>query len=164
MAERAPLLAAAGALLLLIPFPTRQRLVWNATPSAPVGLYAVTAPTQIAAGDLVIAWPSAGAARLAAERHYLPLGVPLVKRVAALPGERICAAGAALHGPRGIAVRRLRRDASGRVLPWWEGCGRLSGSAYLLLMADVADSFDGRYFGPVARSRIIGKAHALWLL
>jgi len=164
MAERGPALAAGAALLLLLPAGARPRLVWNATPSAPVGLYAVTAPAKLRAGDLVIVRPPPAAARLAAERHYLPLGVPLVKRIAALPGDPVCASGPTLRGPRGVMVRRLARDAQGRLLPWWNGCGRLGPTAYLLLMADVPDSFDGRYFGPVARARIVGMACPLWLL
>lgn len=165
MPRRAPLvLATCAALLLLIPRRERPIIIWNATASAPVGFYTVTAPTHIAAGDLVIAWPPAAAARLAAARDYLPRGVPLVKRVAAVPGEPICAAGDAVRAPRGVLVQRLRRDASHRLLPWWRGCGRLPASYYLLLMATVPGSFDGRYFGPVAASQIVGKAHPLWLL
>lgn len=164
MHKRESLLAAGVALLMLLPIRVRPLLVWNATPSAPVGLYAVSAPGEIVAGDLVIAWPPEWAARLAASRHYLPRGVPLVKRVAAVPGEHVCGEGAALRGPRGSFVLRLRHDAKGRVMPWWRGCGPLGPDQYLLLMANVPDSFDGRYFGPVARSLIIGKAHPLWLL
>lgn len=164
MAERGPILAAGAGLLLLIPVQARPRLIWNATPSAPVGLYAVTAPARLAAGDLVIAWPPPAVARLAAARRYLPRGVPLVKRIGALPGEPVCARGAALQVPRGVTVARLRRDARGRILPWWERCGRLGPDHYLLLMPRVPDSFDGRYFGPVTRAQIVGKAHPLWLL
>jgi conjugative transfer signal peptidase TraF len=164
MRKRTAIVVAGAALLLLIPRAARPLLVWNATPSVPRGLYAVTAPTDIVAGDLVIASPPAAIAGLAAARHYLPRGVPLVKRVAAVPGEPICASGELLRAPRGVLVRRLRRDSGRRLLPWWQGCGRLPATAYLLLVPDVAASFDGRYFGPVARDRIIGKAHPLWLL
>src|SRR5947208_3227869 len=112
MFRRGPVLAAAAAaLLLLIPLHPRPLLVWNATASAPVGLYAVTASVGLAAGDLVLAWPPAAAARLAAARHYLPRGVPVVKRIAALPGEQVCASGDVVRGPRGIRVRRLARDS-----------------------------------------------------
>lgn len=163
MPSRVSLAGAGAALLLLIPLHARPRLVWNASASAPVGLYAVDAPRALRAGDLVIAAPPPAAARLAANRHYLPLGVPLVKRIAALPGEPVCAAGATLRAPRGLSVERLRADARGHLLPWWKGCGRLGADTYLLLMADVRDSFDGRYFGPVARAQIVGKARALWL-
>lgn len=163
MPSRVALAGAGAALLLLIPLHARPRLVWNASASAPVGLYAVDAPRALRAGDLVIAAPPPAAAQLAANRHYLPPGVPLVKRIAALPDEPVCAAGATLRAPRGLSVERLRADSRGRLLPWWQGCGRLGADTYLLLMADVRDSFDGRYFGPVARTQIVGKARALWL-
>lgn len=164
MRRRGPIALAACALLVLTPRSPRPRLVWNATASAPIGLYGIRPPTALKPGDLVLARPPAAAAQVAARRHYLPIGVPLVKRIAALPGEPVCALGATLRGPRGLVVFRLRRDAAGRILPWWRGCGRLGPNAYLLVMAHVPDSFDGRYFGPVARGQILGKAHPIWLL
>src|SRR3546814_2737907 len=44
-----------GALGLTLAAPIRPLLVWNATPSAPVGLYAVSAPHDVERGDMVIA-------------------------------------------------------------------------------------------------------------
>ena len=64
--------------------PPRPWLVWNASPSAPIGLYRVTAPTGIDIDDYVIAWLPENARKLAADRHYLPADVPLVKHVAAI--------------------------------------------------------------------------------
>lgn len=163
MRDGRPLLAAAAGALLLLPLGARPRLVWNATASAPIGLYAVSPPADLRVGDLVVARAPAAAARLAAARHYLPRGVPLLKRIAALPGEPVCAAGDRLRAPRGVAVTRLARDRADRALPRWHGCGVLPAGRYLLLMAQVPDSFDGRYFGPVSASAIVGKAHPLWL-
>ena len=131
-------------------------------PSAPLGLYAVSPGAAIARGDMVIAWAPPAPRRLAAARHYLPINVPLVKRVAALPGDRICALGdvISVDGKR-VAVRRAR-DAAGRVMPWWRGCRTLTDGALLLLM-DAPASFDGRYFGASRTSDIIGRATPLWV-
>jgi len=156
------LIGGAAALALLAPFQRRPRLVWNATASVPIGLYSVSPATRIGAGDLVIARPPAAVTALAAQRRYLPAGVPLVKRVTALPGDRVCAVGDRLFTPHGPVAHRLRHDGAGRWLPWWSGCGRLAAGRYLL-MSDVPGSFDGRYFGPSDRSEIIGKARPLWL-
>src|SRR3546814_11117904 len=41
-----------GALGLTLAAPIRPLLVWNATPSAPVGLYAVSAPHDVEKGDM----------------------------------------------------------------------------------------------------------------
>jgi type IV secretory pathway protease TraF len=46
-------------------------------------------------------------------------------------------------------------------MPWWTGCRILNRDDVFLLNPDVPLSFDGRYFGVVDRSLIIGKAQAL---
>ena len=43
----------------------------------------------------------------------------------------------------------------GRALPSWSGCATLSGDQ-ILLQGDTADSFDGRYWGPISRRLIEG--------
>src|SRR5689334_4676678 len=68
------------------------RLVWNASASAPVGLY-WRIDGRPARRDLVLAWAPLWARRLADERHYLPMAVPLIKRVAAVDGDTVCAGG-----------------------------------------------------------------------
>ena len=141
--------------------PPTPRLVWNASASAPLGLYAVASEARLARGDMVIAWAPRPARLLAAQRHYLPRNVPLVKRVAGVAGDRICAIGAALSiNDRPFAVRRSH-DAAGRAMSWWRGCVTLRRDQTLLLM-DAPASFDGRYFGPTDRADVIGRATPLW--
>jgi type IV secretory pathway protease TraF len=50
----------------------------------------------------------------------------------------------------------------GRPLPQWEGCETLGPGEFFLMMADVSDSFDGRYFGVTERRGIIGRLVPLW--
>ena len=152
-------LVALAAPVLLDPAP---RLVWNASESAPVGLWAIAPGAPVRVGDMVLAEPPPAARSLAAARRYLPANVPLIKRVAAADGDRVCAAGAWLSvNGRPVALRRAA-DRFGRPLPRWRGCGRLDDGAVLLL-TPAPDSFDGRYFGPVGRAAILGKATPLWL-
>jgi conjugative transfer signal peptidase TraF len=154
--------ALAGLLTLTAVFPVRTLLVWNASPSAPVGLYGITAPDDLRRGDMVIARLSPPWRALADARRYVPAGVPVVKRVAAVPGDTVCARGPDLFvDGRWRAARRVF-DGHGLRMPWWRGCWTLRDGAVLLLNAPPA-SFDGRYFGPTVRGDIIGKAHALWL-
>lgn len=138
------------------------RLVWNASASAPPGLYVVAPHVPVHSGDMVIANPPPAARRLAAERRYLPEDVPLVKRIAAGPGDVVCATGTEIHIDGRLAARRLFTDPRGRTLPWWTGCERLVAGRYLLLMTAVPTSFDGRYFGPTSARDIIGRAWLLW--
>lgn len=152
-------IACLGATIVAPPLP---RLVWNASASAPVGLYRVTPGAALKRGDMVIAWAPAGPRALAARRHYLPSNVPLVKRVAAVPGHRVCAIGSGIFiGGRRVAERRAR-DAAGRPMPWWRGCMTLKDGALFLLM-DAPGSFDGRYFGPTSARDVVGKATPLWV-
>ena len=136
-------------------------LVWNASASAPMGLYRVRAEGAVRRGDMVVAWTPEPARSLAARRHYLPANVPLVKRVAAVAGDRVCASGQviSINGKR-VGSRR-KSDAAGRPMPWWTGCRRLRENEYFLLM-DNALSFDGRYFGVTPRQELVGRAVLLW--
>ena len=60
------------------------RLLWNASESVPVGLYSVEAGDQLAVTNLVVAMPPNSLATFLDERGYVPLGVPLIKRILAL--------------------------------------------------------------------------------
>ncbi|TPG20984.1 S26 family signal peptidase [Sphingomonas koreensis] len=158
-------LAIAGlvtALFATVALPPHPLLVWNASASAPIGLYRVGG-ADLATGDMVIAWPPADFRDFAARRHYLPANVPLVKRVAAEPGDTICALGAEIFVNGRWIAERLVRDGAGRPMPWWTGCATLRHGALFLLMSDSSASFDGRYFGPTDRSAIVGKATPLWV-
>lgn len=150
-----------GCCLLTAAWQAPLLLVWNVSESVPRGLYWVTRGAPVERGDMVIARLPEGAALFAARRRYLPLGVPLVKRVAGTAGDRICAQGPTirLNGWR-VAVRRSA-DAHARPLPWRNGCGVLGANDYFLL-GNQPSSFDGRYFGIIKHKQIIGRATLLW--
>lgn len=143
-------------------FPPAPRLVWNASASAPIGLYAVTPGTEADPGDMVIARVPDPWRMLAARRHYLPANVSLVKRVAAGPGDEICALGQEIFINGRWAAARLAADPHGRPMPWWSGCVRLHGHQFFLLLSSSPASFDGRYFGVTGSTEIVGKARPLW--
>ncbi|HKX80571.1 MAG TPA: S26 family signal peptidase [Novosphingobium sp.] len=162
--RRAALLGAGIACLgLTIALPPLPRLVWNASASAPIGLYAVSPGATLQRGDMVVAWPPAEARQLAASRHYLPRNVPLVKRVTAIAGDTICAIDRTVTVNGGPVALRRSADAAGRPLPAWQGCVRLVPGMVFLLMTETPDSFDGRYFGPTLGQDVIGRAAPLWL-
>nr|WP_312051855.1 hypothetical protein [Brevundimonas diminuta] len=72
--------AAAGATLVglsaALDFGVRPapRLVWNASASAPVGLWRIDPRAPFRVGDMVLASPPASVRRLAAERRYRSTG------------------------------------------------------------------------------------------
>lgn len=143
-------------------WPPRPALVWNASASSPIGLYSVGPAEDAGPGDMVVAWPPDGARELGAERHYLPRNVPLVKRVAAAAGDRVCAIGEAVYVNGRLETLRRSADPSGRPMPWWTGCEDIVPGDLFLLTPDVGDAFDGRYFGITARDRIVGRARLIW--
>jgi conjugative transfer signal peptidase TraF len=145
---------------LLVPIP---RLVWNASASLPVGLYRVHTADRIAAGDIVLARAPTALVPLFAERGYLPAGVPLLKRAAALPGSTICRDGLRITIDGVAAGQARERDRLGRALPVWQGCRRVGSGEVFLMNQEVPDSLDGRYFGTVPVASIIGRAEPLWI-
>jgi conjugative transfer signal peptidase TraF len=142
--------------------PPRPLLLWNASASSPIGLYAVDSAGRLHVGDMVVAWPPPEARRLAAARHYLPASVPLVKQIAAVSGARVCGAGEKIYVDGRVAALRRPRDRTGRRLPWWFGCKVLKKGDLILLSLNAPAAFDGRYFGPTRQRDIIGKARLLW--
>jgi conjugative transfer signal peptidase TraF len=139
------------------------RLLWNASASVPIGLYAIHPAGKLTAGELLVVRPPARLAQFMAVRRYLALGVPLIKHVAALPGQIVCRSGRTIT-VNGIAEgEALDRDSRGRELPAWQGCRAVQTGKVFLMNAAVPDSFDGRYFGPVPDSTVIGSATPLWL-
>jgi type IV secretory pathway protease TraF len=56
----------------------------------------------------------------------------------------------------------LDHDRSGRALPVWRGCRAVAGDEVFLMNWQSEDSFDGRYFGPLPASTIVGRADPLW--
>ena len=161
MAASAAALIVCAAVALSLFLSPRPLLVWNASPSSPLGLYAVTS-ASVRAGDMVVAWPPPAYRRMAAGRSYLPFHVLLVKRVAAIAGDRVCARRERiLINGRPVALRRVR-DPSGRAMPWWSGCRRLERGELFLLSAAGPLAFDGRYFGVTGASDLVGRARLLW--
>lgn len=142
-------------------FPPAPRLVWNASASAPIGLYSVSPGELAEPGDMVIARVPEPWRRLAATRRYLPMNVPLVKRVAAAAGDEVCALGQEIFVNGRWITGRLIADGAARPMPLRSGCVRLRGRQLFLLM-DAPASFDGRYFGVTEGRDIIGKARLLW--
>lgn len=164
--RRAALLALAAvpavALVATLIWRPTPLLVWNASASSPVGLYRVSSAAAVRSGEMVLAWPPEEARALGAARHYLPGNVPLVKRVAAAAGDRVCAAAEAVRvNGRRAAVRRAA-DPSGRPMPWWHGCEQLRGGDLLLLSEGMPLAFDGRYFGVSRSDLILGRASLVW--
>jgi len=137
------------------------KLIWNASASVPIGLYAVHRADTLHVGELLVIAPPEPLAIFLDQRHYLPKGVPLLKRIAALPGQTACRTGQTIFVD-GVAIGdALGRDHLGRPLPVWQGCRLIAAWQVFLMNHQSSDSFDGRYFGLLPSTAIIGRAEPL---
>jgi len=71
-------------------FHPAPKLLWNTTASVPIGLYAVHRADALHVGELLVALPPEPLATFLDQRRYLPKGVPLLKRVIAVPSQTVC--------------------------------------------------------------------------
>ena len=138
------------------------RLVYNPSDSVPLGWYRIGPPDSLHVDSIVLAWLPAGAAARAAQRGYLPLHIPLLKRIGAMAPQEVCIEQhiVRIDGVAEAVVRTV--DGRGRPLSAWPHCRRLRDGELFLLSATNPASFDSRYFGPVAVSAVIGSAYPMW--
>ena len=137
------------------------RLIWNVTESAPKGLYVIrNARSRI--GSYVLITPRGEMKKIVYERGYLPPDIPLIKRVAALPGDKICRDGEAIFINKVHVADAQKTDSLGREMPRWSGCFTLK-IGEIFLLNDHEKSLDGRYFGATKLNDVIGVAVSVWV-
>ena len=153
---------AATSLLLSTVGGTTPLYIWNASNSVPIGLYRVQPATRLAVTELVAVQPPDLLAAFLDLNGYLPIGVPMLKRVLALPGQMVCRNGLTITVD-GIEVGDAQeRDGRGRPLPVWHGCRVIADRDVFVMNWQSADSLDGRYFGSLPASAVIGRAVPVW--
>jgi conjugative transfer signal peptidase TraF len=136
--------------------------VWNVSDSVPLGLYRLRPADRLFVTELVAIKPPEPLATFLDLNGYLPAGIPMLKRVLALPGQTVCREGSTISVDKIDMGEARERDSRGRPLPVWHGC-RVVGEDELFLMNwQSKDSLDGRYFGPIAASAVISRAFPVW--
>ena len=142
--------------------PTSLKLVWNVSASAPIGLYRIERAEHLDVPDLVAVMPSEPLEDYMVERGYIGRDVPILKRVLGIPGQRVCRIGHTITVD-GIAMGEARdRDHLDRPLPVWSGCRTVAEDELFLMNWQVLDSLDGRYFGPLPATTVVGRAVPLY--
>ena len=158
----AGILLVAG-IALSVQYLDRPLLVYNATQSAPIGFYRVLPVADYQRDDLVLFAPPAHVRALVQARRWLPKNGYLMKPIAALSGDFVCTDSARLtinHEDYG-AIRE--QDSEGRPLPHVDYCQATATGSVYLANRGQANSFDSRYFGPIAATAIIGRVEPLWI-
>lgn len=147
------------------------RLIYNPSDSVPVGWYRVdpqrhgtdSLPRPLSVDSVVLTTLPPDVAALAAQRGYLPVHVPLLKRVGAVAPQHVCIVAGQVRIDGVPVAAALPADRLGRLLPSWQHCRPLAEGELFLLSVTNPASFDSRYFGPVSASAVIGIAHPVWL-
>jgi conjugative transfer signal peptidase TraF len=148
-----------GLTALLHPAP---KLIWNASASVPIGLYAVHPAGALHVDELLVVTPPEPLATFLDGRHYLPKDVPLLKHVLALPGQTVCRSDREITVDGAAMGEALDRDHLGRPLPVWQGCRIVAAGDVFLMNRLSEDSLDGRYFGPLPATTIVGRVDPIW--
>ena len=136
--------------------------VWNASPSVPIGLYLIQPTGNLFVTELVAIQPAEPLAKFLADGGYLPRGVPMLKRVLALQGQTVCRDHLTVSVDTIEMGEARERDSRGRALPVWQGCHVIAAGEVFLMNWQSADSLDGRYFGVLPTTAIVGRAEPLW--
>lgn len=153
-----------GAAALLAPMVLEMAplYVWNASESVPIGLYRLRSADKLFVTELLAVRPPEPLAAFLDLNGYLPAGVPMLKRVLALPGQTVCRRGLTVSVDAIEMGEARDRDGRGRPLPKWQGC-RVVGEGELFVMNwQSANSLDGRYFGFLPASAVLGRALPVW--
>ncbi|WPO43192.1 S26 family signal peptidase [Tardiphaga sp. 42S5] len=136
--------------------------VWNASGSVPLGLYRLRPAGKLFVTELVAIKPPEPLATFLGLNGYLPVGIPMLKRVLALPGQTVCRSGRTISVDQIDMGEARERDSRGRPLPVWHGCRVVCEDELFLMNWQSKDSLDGRYFGPIAASAVVGRAFPVW--
>lgn len=151
-----------AALLMPLAIPNRVQIVYNPSDSVPRGWYRIVPADSLQVGSIVLARLPAPAAALAAQRDYLPAGIPLLKHIGAAAPQRVCVDGTSVRIDDVAVAAVMRADGRGRPMSAWSQCRRLAHGELFLLSNTNPASFDSRYFGPIRASDVIGSAQPIW--
>ena len=161
-------LTVAGTLALIAGGASLAGLRLNTTPSAPEGLWRVTAieGKALARGTMVEACPpDMPIVDVMRDGGYLPPGrcppgvAPLLKPVAAIAGDRVTIKKGQPAAVNGYALARTAAAPS--VTAWPDGDYTVEAGTVWLFSSYSENSFDSRYFGPVPIANVRGQAAPL---
>jgi conjugative transfer signal peptidase TraF len=133
---------------------TAPRVLINTTPSEPPGLY-VRSPMAPGPGHIVAFTAPAAAFPYADRRLSYLHRMPLLKAVAAGPGDLVCTLNGQLEIDGRARAPIAQVDRQGFALPHWTACRRLTADELFVFSDRVPNSFDSRYFGPVHRRAVL---------
>lgn len=135
-------------------------ITYQVTSSMPKGLYLITPAKNLSRGDIVLFKPPNKVLSFLVKHKWLPHSGLMMKYVIATPHDYVCQKQGWIFINHKKIAPVYKEYAIGKKLANTHFCSKLTTQQYLLMSTRNKHSFDGRYFGPVNKNRIIGKANA----
>jgi conjugative transfer signal peptidase TraF len=133
---------------------------FNTTASLPIGFYLRHRDWAARRGELVSVVPPPALASLVAAGD-LPAGASLLKRIVAVPGDRVCTINGFFEAAGAVVGPIFQVDRHGHALPQHSVCD-LVPPGHLYLGAPHPRSIDSRYFGAVNFDAIEYRWSPMW--
>jgi len=139
-------------------------LVINETPSEPLGVYRVVAhrKEEYLRGMRVLFAVPVEVRAIVYGRGWLRNGLPLMKEIQGLAGDRICIFANRLEINGRPSGPVFAEDSQGLPLPRLRGCFEVPAGCFFAASQRIATSFDGRYFGALPLDVLQGEARPVW--
>ena len=134
------------------------RLTYQVSPSMKEGWYLIEPVSQIHRHEVLVFYPPTATRTFLTRQHWLPEDGLMMKYVFGMPGDFVCNQQGMLRVNGQTMGRVMVFYAPHKKLPNLGFCEQLSQNHFLMISLRDPHSFDGRYFGPVSRSAIVGQA------
>lgn len=149
---------------LLSLFDDQKLLVYNHTPSVPLGFYWLNnepEEDQFTRGELIVFNVPDAFKALVFSRGWLNPGESFLKPIAAQSGDFVCTKAGFVRVNQVSYGRILNHDSKGRPLTVFDYCGIVNPDQFFVFV-NHEKSFDSRYYGPIDFNNIIATAKPLW--
>jgi signal peptidase I len=139
-------------------------LLINETPSEPLGIYRLVRRdrSEYRRGMYVVFPVPQALQGLVYGRHWLRGGIPFLKELLGVAGDRVCVFPDRLELNDRIVGPVFEVDSQGQPLPQHRGCFLVPSGYFFAASKYLNKSFDGRYFGALPLSVLQGEARPVW--
>ena len=133
-------------------------VIKQVTLSMPEGYYLTYSTQDITRDDNVLFKPNERIQQFIVDHGWLPKGVPLLKRIVGIPGDKLCIKQQKVSINNKTIAIITDKDSKGNLLPVFQFCGVIARNQYFVQGIANDHSFDSRYYGLILGNQIISKA------
>jgi len=152
------ILALVAILFVLLIHAAGYGFTYQVSRSMPQGFYFIKPVHQLKRGDSVIFHPPTATLTFLVQQGLVPKNGILMKNVMAIPGDYVCKKNHEIWINHRYIAPVYTHGLHHQFLPSNPFCQTLAANQYLLMSTHITHSFDGRYFGSISKTQIIGQA------